>query len=201
MNVETRQCQNCKQQFTVEPDDFAFYEKMQVPPPTWCPECRLIRRLAWRNERFLYHRVCAFCNNPIITMYHENEPFPVYCHDCWYSDKWNPLSCGVQYDFSKPFFVQWKELFNRVPRLNLWQLEMTNSPYSNIARTTKNAYLSYSLVGDGGENVFYSKSVDASSNIFDCLGISDCENCYGNVHGAGNSNSHYCVESRNNIDS
>ena len=197
---QTKHCQNCKKEFVIEPDDFSFYEKIKVPPPTWCLECRLIRRFAWRNERSLYKRVCGLCKRSIVAMYHEEEPFPVYCHDCWYSDKWDSLSYGTQYDFSKPFFIQWKELFDRVPRLNLWQLDMVDSPYSNIVRGARNAYLSYSLVGEGGENIFYSKTVDASSNIFDCLGINNCENCYENVHGAGNANSQYCVESRNNID-
>jgi len=29
MQPETKNCQNCKQGFTIEPEDFAFYEKMQ----------------------------------------------------------------------------------------------------------------------------------------------------------------------------
>ncbi|MBI4253199.1 hypothetical protein HY623_03435 [Candidatus Uhrbacteria bacterium] len=39
MNSEQRICQNCKQSFIIESEDFMFYEKMKVPPPTWCPEC------------------------------------------------------------------------------------------------------------------------------------------------------------------
>jgi len=42
MNQETKQCQNCKKDFTVEPEDFNFYEKIsgsasggKVPPPTF----------------------------------------------------------------------------------------------------------------------------------------------------------------------
>ena len=35
MNQETKTCQNCKAQFIIEPDDFTFYEKINVPPPTW----------------------------------------------------------------------------------------------------------------------------------------------------------------------
>src|SRR3989344_5361870 len=54
MQPETKTCQNCKQNFQIEPEDFLFYEKMKVPPPTWCPECRLKRRMVWRNERNLY---------------------------------------------------------------------------------------------------------------------------------------------------
>jgi RNA polymerase subunit RPABC4/transcription elongation factor Spt4 len=38
--METKNCQNCKKDFNIEPDDFSFYEKMKVPVPTWCPECR-----------------------------------------------------------------------------------------------------------------------------------------------------------------
>lgn len=50
MNSETRNCQNCKQPFTIEPDDFGFYEQIKVPPPTWCSDCRLMRRMSFRNE-------------------------------------------------------------------------------------------------------------------------------------------------------
>ncbi len=39
MNSETKICQNCKQNFVIEPEDFDFYRKIDVPPPTWCPEC------------------------------------------------------------------------------------------------------------------------------------------------------------------
>jgi len=31
METETRQCQNCKQDFIIDQEDFNFYEKMQVP--------------------------------------------------------------------------------------------------------------------------------------------------------------------------
>ena len=30
-------CQNCKQNFTIEPEDFTFYDKIKVPSPTFCP--------------------------------------------------------------------------------------------------------------------------------------------------------------------
>jgi hypothetical protein len=51
---EKKECQNCNQSFLIEPDDFSFYEKIKVPAPTWCPECRMIRRMTWRNERSLF---------------------------------------------------------------------------------------------------------------------------------------------------
>ena len=30
--------QNCKKEFTIEPEDFNFYEKIKVPAPTFCPK-------------------------------------------------------------------------------------------------------------------------------------------------------------------
>src|SRR3990167_1497216 len=99
MTPESRTCQNCKTSFIIEPEDFAFYEKMQVPPPTWCPYCRLMRRLSWRNERTLYKRVCSMCGKSIIAMYSQDAAFPVYCRECWFSDAWDPLAYGREYDF------------------------------------------------------------------------------------------------------
>src|SRR3989338_7876517 len=61
MKSETKNCQNCKKDFTIEPDDFGFYEKIKVPPPTFCPECRLIRRLVWRNERISFPCIMNLC--------------------------------------------------------------------------------------------------------------------------------------------
>jgi len=54
MEKEQKVCQNCQKEFTIEPEDFAFYEKIKVPAPTFCPECQLKRKLVWRNERTLF---------------------------------------------------------------------------------------------------------------------------------------------------
>ncbi len=56
MKSETKTCQNCKKDFIIEPEDFNFYEKIKVPPPTWCPECRMVRRMVFRDYRVLHKR-------------------------------------------------------------------------------------------------------------------------------------------------
>ena len=38
----TGECQNCKTKFEITADDMRFYERIKVPPPTWCPECRMV---------------------------------------------------------------------------------------------------------------------------------------------------------------
>ena len=99
-------CQNCQKDFTVEPEDFVFYEKIKVPAPTWCPECRMIRRFTWRNERALFTRNCAGTDKEIICMFHPESPLVVYDRDFWWSDAWDPGEYGQEYDFSCPFFEQ-----------------------------------------------------------------------------------------------
>ena len=101
---ENRICQNCKNDFIIEPDDFGFYEKIKVPPPTFCPECRSQRRLAWRNDLVLYNRICDLCKKSVVTIYSKESSLTVYCNKCWWSDNWDPLKYGQKYDFSRTFF-------------------------------------------------------------------------------------------------
>jgi hypothetical protein len=198
---ETKQCQNCKQDFVIEPDDFSFYEKIKVPPPTFCPECRMMRRMSWRNERALYRRSCSLCKKDTIAIYNETVPFPVYCRECWYSDKWDPTSYGIAYDASIPFFEQYKKLSEKVPRLALWQRNAINSDYSNMCGECKNVYLSVSVV-KGSENVFYSKCIDSSKDIVDSLNvINGSESLYENVEAQNNYNSQYLLLCSSCVDS
>lgn len=133
MNQETKNCQNCNKDFVIEPEDFLFYEKISVPPPTWCPECRMVRRMNFKNERSFYKRNCDLCDKPMLAVFPKGVYFPVYCPSCWWSDEWDAKEYGSDYDFSKPFFTQFKELFSRVPRIGLLidYSRMINSDYAN----------------------------------------------------------------------
>ena len=112
MISETRNCQNCKQNFVVEPEDFEFYEKIKVPPPTFCPKCRLQRRLSFLNIFNLYKRKCDSCEKDFISNYPSDIPYTIYCPPCWWSDKRDPFAYGRDYDYSKSFFQQFNELLH-----------------------------------------------------------------------------------------
>ena len=141
--METRNCQNCKTDFVIEPEDFVFYEKIQVPPPTFCPECRTVRRLQWRNEMSLYRRKCAASGHDetMISIYPPEENLVVYDLKKWWSDDWDPMEYGDVYDFSRPFFSQWKELRNRFPLQTLSNSKATNSDYCNVAEESRDSYM------------------------------------------------------------
>lgn len=170
-------CQNCKKDFTIEPEDFLFYEKIKVPPPTICPECRQQRRYAWRNERNLYRRNCDLCNKSIVTIYSPNKELKVFCPKCWWGDNWDPSLYGKNYDFSRSFFEQYKELQKEVPRLSLLSKNCVNSDYTNHSTSNNNVYLSFSCFDV--KDTMYSSYIMQSSNCLDCSYLyEDGDKCY-----------------------
>ena len=176
---ENRICQNCKASFTVDAQDFEFYEKIKVPAPTFCPECRLQHRLLQRNERSLYKRKCDLCGEGIIAMYSPNKPYKVFCPSCWYGDKWDPMDYGKEYDFAKPFFAQLKELQLVVPHLSLLQERSVNSPWINYETDDKNCYLNFG--GHLNEDSAYNQYSLKNKDCFDNFWLMRGEYCYGNI--------------------
>jgi len=176
-------CQNCKQEFIIEPDDFIFYEKMKVPAPTFCHECRAIRRMTWRNERTLYHRKCDATGKDIVTMFAPEQPVVVYERDYWWSDKWDQNATGRDYDFSKPFFQQYKELFEKAPLPNLANSNTVNSEYGNHNADLKNCYLVYASFKS--EDLTYCSGAFNSKGSLDLHTTSNLTQCYDDTYCSG----------------
>ncbi|MFA6515219.1 MAG: hypothetical protein WCT42_03060 [Candidatus Paceibacterota bacterium] len=199
MQSETKNCQNCKNDFTIESEDFLFYEKIKVPPPTFCPQCRFVRRMIWRNERSLYKRKCDMCNKNIIAMYDDTVNFPVYCPECYRSDKWEASIYGQDYDFHKSFFEQFKNLLNIIPRVSLYTHgENINCEFTNIISGVKDVYLAFSVILNS-EFVYYSSNVDSAKQIVDSYNITNSELLYENIGANKNYNSQYSYWSSNCI--
>lgn len=192
-------CQNCKNSFVIESDDLSFYEKMKVPAPTFCFKCRLARRLAWRNERSLYKRECDLCKNNIISMYKPGTPFPVYCHACWWGDKWDPTNYGIDYDFSKPFFEQFKSLQNTVPKPALYESANTNSEYCNHTAHMKDSYL---IFGSWFcENCGYGQTLSDCKDCWDSIFLKNCEFTFSSTDCTKCNETHFSQECSNCISS
>jgi hypothetical protein len=176
---ERRVCTNCNTEFLIAPDDFSFYEKIGVPAPTFCPDCRFQRRLLWRNERTFYRRACDLCKRNIIAVYPSDAKFPVYCQKCWWGDQWDPKSYGQDVDFSRPFFEQVQELWNKVPRLSIQNddgIGSTNSEYAYDWAFSKNTYMS--VCGWYTENCFYSYYACYDKEVIDSYFIMNDELMY-----------------------
>lgn len=180
MNSETRSCQNCKQDFTIEPEGFEFYTKMKVPAPTWCPECRNSRRMAWREERTLYRDTCQLCHQSVISIHAPNGPFKIFCRNCWHSDKWDPLDYGQDYDFKKPFFSQYRELMEKVPRPALTGTNIPDSEFSHASLNCKNCYyVFWSYFSENSQNCY---ALLLSKDCFDCWVTDNSDHAYESLH-------------------
>lgn len=178
-------CNQCKESFEITESDQAFYRKMEVPEPTFCPQCREQRRLAFRNERGLYKRMCDLCGKAILSTYNPQNPFKQYCNECYFSDRWEAQTYALPYDFQSSFFEQFKTLYDAVPKLNLYVKFCENCDYTNIVLHNKNGYL---VFGSGfnqdslyGTHIFYCEnSLDCffAEKCNECYQLIDCENCY-----------------------
>jgi hypothetical protein len=183
--AQDKLCCHCSSAFTVTKEDLAFYDrvspmfngkKQAISAPILCPDCRLQRRLSYRNEHSLHHRQCSKSGKSIISMYQSNVPFPVYENDEWWKDEWDALAFGRDVDLTRPFSVQFQELFRTVPKMaRIQQGENPNSQYCNCASYNKNCYLLFSSNGD--EDCLYGTWVNESRSCMDCYGVLGCELC------------------------
>lgn len=182
-----KDCKQCGGGFEVTEDDLEFLgmvspsydgRKFDIPAPTFCPDCRHQRRISWRNERSLFKRECSSTGKSIISMYDSDVKFPVYDNDVWWGDSWDAKDYGRDFDFSRPFFEQMKELHYKVPHfaLAVAKTTMENSDYCNHAGYLKNCYLVYNT--DYAERCMYGKGVNRSYDCLDCFKVYESEACY-----------------------
>lgn len=169
-------CIRCQSGFTPSQADLEFYKELRIPTPTHCPACREQRRLAWRNERVLYARKCDATGNNILSVFSPDKPFLVYHNDAWYSDNWDPLSYGRDFDFNLSFFEQFEALMKVVPQLALSATGNQNCEYVNQAGWNKNCYLIFE--GDYDEGCLYGNNIQECRDSLDMLKGFRCELCY-----------------------
>lgn len=172
----SKACEKCKEEFEITQGDEGFYSEMKVPAPTFCPDCRQQRRLAWRNEDTLHKRNCDATGRSILSVYLQSSIFPVYDNEYWYSDKWSGLNYGKDFDFDRPFFEQFEELMYKIPQLARSAVNNQNCDYVNQCGWCKNCYLIFEA--DHNENCMYSHNIYDSKSCIDNYHLHKSELCY-----------------------
>ncbi len=162
-------CKNCQNEFPIEIGDITFYEKISVPPPTLCPECRQMRRMSFRNERALYKKKCDYSNKDIISVFPSDSPYKIYDHIYWNSDKFDPMKHNRNFDFSRSFFEQFKELMLDIPWSSLRIENSENCDYNNGVGHSKNCYLCSRT--HFSENMLYVYRGNYSKDCVDCYQV------------------------------
>lgn len=211
-----KECLECCTVFRISDDDEAFLEKISptiggqkyhIPPPTHCQECKWKRKMAWRNFNKFYSRISDLTGKQFISIFSQDKPYKVYSLDEWWSDAWDPLSYGRDFDFNRPFFEQFNELYCDVPRPGITVSRSENCDYTNATYSSKDCYLVAGCVENEscyfGHILWYSKDCLDMLYCYYCEGCYecvDCEKCYKLFYGQeckDCSNSYYLYNCRN----
>ena len=212
--ADNKVCKKCQKEFEVTDDDLKFYDRMSpefaqpasagaealraggkkylIPAPTLCPDCRRQRRFAWRNIRKLYNRKSDLSGKPIISPYAPNSRHKVYDNDEWWSDQWDPFKYGRDFDFNRPFFEQFKELFLEIPKPSRVVIQNENSEFTHNVTGCKNCYLvqNSSYVEDS----YYGIRLNWSKDCVDCYVATKSEKCYECINVEGCFDCQYCED-------
>ena len=180
-----KQCAATGQEFEISDAELEFLKTMaptfagqrfELPIPSLCPEERQRRRLAFRNLRYLHKRACDLTGKPIISMYAPETPLKVFHNSDWWSDAWDPMDYGREFDFTRPFCEQFAELYREVPTLHAYVILSENCEYINGAANCRNCYLAYNM--DYCEDCYYVFTATHSRSSIDCHAIHNSELCY-----------------------
>ncbi|MBU0647834.1 hypothetical protein KJ855_01495 [Patescibacteria group bacterium] len=202
--MEDKTCQQCSINFEITDDDLEFYQKVSpifagkkydIPSPVICPDCRQQRRASWRNDNKLYKRKCDKTGKDIISIYSSDKPYKVYEQPEWYKDDWDAIQYGIDFDFSRGFRKQYKELFDVVPKSALRIKNCENCEFNNAAIGSKDCYMS--VIVDRSERCIYSYWMLKCKDSVDCLFIQNCELCYECVSAVGCYNSSFLQSCEN----
>ncbi|MFK7780438.1 MAG: hypothetical protein QM490_04885 [Candidatus Gracilibacteria bacterium] len=206
--VETKICKQCNSSFDITDKDVKFYDKIspvfvgkkiQIPTPTFCFDCGLQRRLVWRNDKNLYTRKCDKTNENIISMYSPDKLNKIYNQDLWWSDKWDAIDYGVDFDFNMTFSLQYNELLLKVPHPSLIKLTSENSDYSNYIAWSKNTYLCFA--GDNIENSLYCYNVVGSNDCIDDINVRNSDFIYETINSNNSTRLFFARDSNNSNNS
>jgi len=176
--METKTCQNCRKEFTIDSEDFNFYEKIHVSPPTFCSYCRMIRRMSFGNLSKFYKRPCDKCKKSTICLYAPDKPCNMYCNECWWKDDWDGTEYGMDYDPNKPFFEQLIELRKKSIFVALESLypSLVNTKYTNNSSYQKNCFMT--IYADFDEHCAYTVFTYKTKDCLDCYRVKKSELCY-----------------------
>ncbi len=196
---QTKLCIDCKNEFIIDSGDLILYEKVGLKIPEQCFECRIKQYFAfWVFGKFR-KGASDLSGENLITVLPNSPRYPIYKSHEWWGDAWDPMVYGANYDPSKPFFDQLKELQEKVPRPHQTGKNCTNCDWCDDAWDSKNCYLTRSFTKC--ENLSYGYRVVESKDSFDIVyafnlqNSYDCLSCHDSFNLSFSENCKDCIDS------
>ncbi len=198
-----RKCRECNGEFEIMTDDIDFYKKLQVPPPTLCPQCRMQRRMSHRVILPIFYR--KTCSAPghsekVISFYSEKNPVKIYDDKYFISNEWTASDFTWDYDAEKSFFEQFNKFKLSVPhQASSRDLASVGCEYTVSGSNSRNCY--YSSAPIESENVNYSVITINTKDSMDVADVDNSQVCYDSVYLNHCYNVKYSLESSDCVDS
>jgi hypothetical protein len=180
-----QQCRASGNIFPIDAIDQAFYAKLGVPAPTLCPPERMRRRWAWRGKDF-YIRRCDGCKQPTMSWTPtEVTDVALYCEDCFRKDDFDARIYGRPFDFTRPFFEQFMELYRVVPKHASNAMQNENCNFIVSSHQNKNCYMTDET--DYSRDCLFGYTIQSCADIVEALYVhhseigyrlSKAENCH-----------------------
>ncbi|MFA6586198.1 MAG: hypothetical protein WCS86_03515 [Candidatus Paceibacterota bacterium] len=176
MKTLNRKCEHCGNNFTIGEGELSMYEKVGIELPTICFFCRVKLHLSfWLFGKFRKGK-SDLSGESLITVLPENTRYPIYKLTEWYSDKWDAMDYGVDYDPNLPFLKQLQSLQEKVPHPHQGGVKNTGCDWCDDVWNSKNCYLSRSLANC--EDLLYSYRNLKVKNSIDTVVCFESEKCY-----------------------
>jgi hypothetical protein len=192
-------CTDCKQEFEISSGDLDLYNKVGLEIPAQCFFCRIKQHFGFIVFGKFRKGKSALSGENLITVLPERSRYPIYKSHEWWGDAWDPISFGQDYDSSRGFFEQLKELQEKIPRAHQTGENSTNCDWCDDVWESKNCYLCRSLLKC--ENCSYLYRVIGCKDSFDLAYCFNLQNSYDCLFCHDSFNVNFCENSRDCIDS
>lgn len=191
-------CAHCKKEFFISEQELSLSEKNKLELSQTCFLCLLKQQFSfWMFGKFRKTKSDLSGEN-IITVLPESR-YPIYTLKEWYSDDWDAMSYGVDYDPTRSFFEQLKNLQDRVPRPHQNGANNTNCDYCDDVWNSKNCYLARSM--EECEDLLYSYRNIKIKNSIDMAVCYSSERCFSCLNCINSYKLFYSRDSKDCIDS
>lgn len=177
--------------------------KEPLPLPKIHPFEYWRRYACFYNDTLLYKGTSALSGKPTLSTFAPNSELKICTVDEISNDEVDNIEFGRPYDFSRPFFEQWYDVYRACYHLPVWNIENDNSDYVSGTMRVKDCYLCFTAVES--VNSMYCLHLLSSNDCVDCLGTVrsqycygcvDVQNCYECRHCQDCENCHECFGSR-----
>ena len=196
---KNRLCEHCGNEFTITDGELSLYKKNDIELPMQCFFCRIKLYLSfWMFGKFRKGK-SDLSGEGLITVLPEKNRYPIYTLTEWYSDKWDAMDYGLEYDSNLPFFDQLQKLQEKTPHPHQNGSKNTNCDWCDDVWNSKNCYLARSM--EECEDLMYSYRNLKVKNSIDVSVCYNSEKCYDSLDCYHSYKLFYSRHSRDCIDS